>query len=467
MPDLPTTLGALRSSGWRERSVRDEVRDNVAVLVASGAPLLEGLHGFSGTVVPQLTNALLAGHDIVLLGERGQAKSRVARSLVSLLDEWMPVVAGSELRDSPFCPTSARGRELVALHGDGTPIEWVHRTARYSEKLATPDTSVADLIGDVDPIKVAEGRYLSDEATLHFGMLPRANRGIFVVNELPDLPERIQVALLNVLEERDLQIRGHTVRLPLDVLVVASANPDDYTNRGRIVTPLKDRFGSQVRTHYPLDLRTELDIVRQEARPLGLDGLGVSMPEFMAAIVVTVSRLARCSPLVSQRSGVSVRLSIANYEALVANAARRALILGEKEVVPRPSDLHALVPSTAGKIELEMLEEADEAEVAAKLVSAATAEVFRSHFSAGSLESVVAAFDRGLRVEAGESVRSDVYDAALIAAPELADAADRLGERKSAGETASAVELVLEGLYLAKAIGREERTGAASYGAAG
>src|SRR5262245_8336720 len=267
MSNRPSTLGQLRESGWVSRPVKDEVRQNAIERIKAGDALFPGVLGYEETVLPQLENALLAGHDVIFLGERGQAKTRMIRSITELLDEWMPVIAGSEINDDPYNPVSAHARQLIDEQGDDTPIEWVHRSDRFGEKLATPDTSIADLIGEVDPIKVAEGRYLSDELTLHYGLVPRTNRGIFAMNELPDLAERIQVGLLNVLEERDVQIRGYKIRLPLDIMLVASANPDDYTNRGRIITPLKDRFGSQIRTHYPLDVATEVSIMRQEARP--------------------------------------------------------------------------------------------------------------------------------------------------------------------------------------------------------
>jgi len=294
----PATLGQLRESGWESVPVKEEVRRNVAARIAAGEPIVSGVVGYDDTVLPQLENALLAGHDTIFLGERGQAKTRIIRSLVELLDEWMPVVAGSEINDDPYHPVSRHARDLVRDHGEDTPVEWVHRSTRFGEKLATPDTSIADLIGEVDPIKVAEGRYLSDELTLHYGLVPRTNRGIFAINELPDLSERIQVGLLNVLEERDIQVRGYKIRLPLDLMLVASANPEDYTNRGRIITPLKDRFGAQIRTHYPLDTELELAVVRQEARPLdgatlGISGLRVEVPDHMAEIVATVTHEAR------------------------------------------------------------------------------------------------------------------------------------------------------------------------------
>ncbi len=346
-------------------------------MLAEGDPLVAGVIGYDDTVIPQLANALLAGHDIVFLGERGQAKTRIMRALVCLLDEWMPIIAGSEINDDPFHPVSSYARHLVEDRGEDAPIDWVHRDRRFGEKLATPDTSIADLIGEVDPIKVAEGRYLSDELTIHYGLVPRTNRGIFAINELPDLAERIQVGLLNVLEERDVQIRGYKIRLPLDVLLVASANPEDYTNRGRIITPLKDRFGSQIRTHYPLETELEVAIIHQEVRPLVAEQLQVTVPEFMTEIVAEISQHARQSPHVNQRSGVSARLSIANYETLVANAARRALANHEREVVPRVSDLDALAASTSGKIEIEMLDDGRDSQVLDRIIKSAVLDVFR------------------------------------------------------------------------------------------
>ena len=317
--DLPRSLADLRASGWESVSVAEEMRRNTAKAIAAGNSLVPGVLGFEDTVVPQLENSILAGHDIILLGERGQAKTRVIRSLVGLLDEWMPVVGGSEINDDPYCPVSRFALDLVDELGEATPVDWVHRSQRYGEKLATPDTSIADLIGEVDPIKIAEGRYLSDELALHYGLIPRVNRGIFAINELPDLSERIQVGLLNILEERDVQIRGHRIRLPLDVMLVATANPEDYTNRGRIITPLKDRFGAQIRTHYPFETLTEVRIMEGEA-DLPTAGVPVHVPKFMKEVVAEISQLARRSTHLNQRSGVSVRLSIANYETLVASA---------------------------------------------------------------------------------------------------------------------------------------------------
>jgi len=460
----PTTLGDLRASGWQPVPVREEIRRNVLARLIEGRPLVEGVLGFDDTVIPQLENALLAGHDIIFLGERGQAKSRIIRSLVELLDEWTPVVAGSEINDDPYHPVSRHARDLLAERGEETPIAWVHRSDRYGEKLATPDTSIADLIGEVDPIKVAEGRYLSDELTIHYGLVPRCNRGIFAVNELPDLAERIQVGLLNVLEERDVQIRGHRIRLPLDVLLVASANPDDYTSRGRIITPLKDRFGAQIRTHYPLDVETEMAIVAQEARPVRIEGIAVEVPAFIAELLARFSQLARESPRVNQRSGVSVRLSVANQETLAAAALRRALRCGEREAAPRVSDLEALLSSTLGKVEVEALDEGEDAELVRQLLSAAVLATFRQRVPPLRLPEVVAGFAEGGSVEVGADVPSAAYLRLVSAMPALGEVAGGLaGPGASPACTASAVELVLEGLHLARRLNKDLAAGRASY----
>jgi magnesium chelatase subunit I len=464
MTARPTTLGELRSSGWESVPVKEEVRRNAAAKVAAGEPVVAGVRGYEDTVLPQLENALLAGHDLIFLGERGQAKTRMIRSLTSLLDEWMPIVAGSEINDDPYAPVSSHARSLVAELGDDTPIQWVHRDDRFGEKLATPDTAVADLIGEVDPIKVAEGRYLSDELTIHYGLVPRTNRGIFAINELPDLSERIQVGLLNVLEERDVQIRGYKVRLPLDIMLVASANPEDYTNRGRIITPLKDRFGSQLRTHYPLDIDTEVAVVRQEATPFEVPGVHVDVPEFMIEVVATISQLARVSPRINQRSGVSVRLSIANYEVLVAAAARRALRAGEADAVPRVSDLEAIVASTSGKIEVETLEERADAEVIEHLAKAAVLTVFKEHVDSRQVADLVLSFDDGGVVHTGEDVASAEYLKVLDERPALRSVvADLTGGAESPAIVASAVELVLEGLHLSKRLNKDSAGPRATY----
>jgi magnesium chelatase subunit I len=463
-PPRPTTLGELRASGWRSVPVKDEIRRNAVARIAAGEQLIPSVIGYGETVLPQLENAVLAGHDIIFLGERGQAKTRMIRSLVALLDEWMPIVGGSEINDDPDQPVSRHARDLIAGQGDDTPIEWVHRDQRFGEKLATPDTSVADLIGEVDPIKVAEGRYLSDELTIHYGLVPRTNRGIFAINELPDLAERIQVGLLNVLEERDVQVRGYKIRLPLDVVLVASANPEDYTNRGRIITPLKDRFGSQIRTHYPLDVETEVAIAQQEARPFDVDGVRVAVPAYMTEIVATLSHLARESAHINQRSGVSVRLTVANSEVLVANATRRALRHGEREVSPRVSDLDALAASTMGKVEIETLDEGRDEQIAEHLLRAAVLTVFKRRVNPGQLRDVVVSFEEGAVVHTGEDVSSADLARLVENVPALRESvAELTGGDESPAAMASAVELVLEGLHLSKRLNKDAIDGRATY----
>jgi magnesium chelatase subunit I len=464
MTDRPTTLGELRASGWVSRPVKDEIRLNAIEKIRRGEPLFPGVLGYEETVLPQLENALLAGHDVIFLGERGQAKTRMIRSLTGLLDEWMPIVAGSEINDDPFAPVSKHARDLIADAGDEAPIAWVHQDERFGEKLATPDTSIADLIGEVDPIKVAEGRYLSDELTLHYGLVPRTNRGIFAINELPDLAERIQVGLLNVLEERDVQVRGYKIRLPLDVLLFASANPEDYTNRGRIITPLKDRFGAQIRTHYPLDVETEVEIARQETRPLEAEGVQVEIPAYMAEIVAQLSQLARQSPHINQRSGVSVRLTVSNVETLVANATRRALVHGESEVVPRVSDLDALASSTAGKVEIESIDEGRDEQVVEHLLKSAILTTFRDRLAIETLRPVIEAFEAQRVVHVGDDVLSADYQSLLEDIPALqAPVAELAGGNESPAAVASAVEFVLEGLHLSKRLNKEAVGARAQY----
>jgi magnesium chelatase subunit I len=464
MKPAQTTLRELKTSGWRSRPVKEEVRENAVRCIREGRPLVESIRGFDDTVIPQLQNALLAGHDVVFLGERGQGKTRIIRSLTGLLDEWMPVVAGSEINDDPYHPVSRYARELVRDRGDDTPIDWVHRDDRYGEKLATPDTSIADLIGEVDPIKVAEGRYLSDELTLHYGLVPRTNRGIFAINELPDLSERIQVGLLNVLEERDVQVRGYKIRLPLDVLLVASANPEDYTNRGRIITPLKDRFGSQIRTHYPLDVATEMEIVRQEARAATIGDVRVQFPAFMEEVVAEISHLARANANVSQRSGVSVRLSVSNHELLAANAVRRGLLAGETVVAPRVSDLDALVASMAGKIEIESVDERREDAVFEQIVRGAVLQTFKRRVPGDKTKDVVAAFEAGATANTGEDVSSADLVQFAASVPALRTLTARLVDGdESPAAIASAVEFVLEGLHLAKRLNKDASGGRAVY----
>ncbi|MGA1105676.1 MAG: sigma 54-interacting transcriptional regulator [Ilumatobacteraceae bacterium] len=466
MPPTISTLGELRASGWVSRSVKSEIRANAVARVAAGKPLFEGVLGYEDTVMPQLENALLAGHDVILLGERGQAKTRMIRSLTGLLDEFLPIVAGSEINDDPYQPVSRYARNLIEELGDETPIAWVHRDDRFGEKLATPDTSIADLIGEVDPIKVAEGRYLSDELTLHYGLVPRTNRGIFAINELPDLAERIQVGLLNVLEERDVQIRGHRVRLPLDVMLIASANPDDYTSRGRIITPLKDRFGSQIRTHYPLTVELEQRIMLAEATPpvVGDSGVTVAVPEHLMRVVAEFSHLARSSNHVNQRSGVSVRLSVANYEALAANALRRALRSGESEAVARIDDLDALAATSIGKIEIEALEDGREGVVFENLLRQAVLSAFRDLVDPSLTTPVVEAFEEGLVAHTGEGLPSAELAALASEVPGLADAvAPLVGPTASEPAVASAVEFVLEGLHLSRRLNKDEASSGVTY----
>ena len=466
MPPSISTLGELRASGWVSRPVKAEIRANAVARVAAGQPLFEGVLGYEDTVMPQLENALLAGHDVILLGERGQAKTRMIRSLTGLLDEFLPIIAGSEINDDPYHPVSGYARNLFEELGDETPIAWVHREDRFGEKLATPDTSIADLIGEVDPIKVAEGRYLSDELTLHYGLVPRTNRGIFAINELPDLAERIQVGLLNVLEERDVQIRGHRVRLPLDVMLIASANPDDYTSRGRIITPLKDRFGSQIRTHYPLTVELEQQIMLAEATPpvVGDSGVTVTVPEHLMRVVAEFSHLARSSSHVNQRSGVSVRLSVANYEALAANALRRALRSGESEAVARIDDLDALAATSIGKIEIEALEDGREGVVFENLLRQAVLATFRDLVDPLLTTPVVEAFEEGRVAHTGEGLPSSELAALAAEVPGLADAvAPLVGPTASEPAVASAVEFVLEGLHLSRRLNKDEASSGSTY----
>ena len=460
----PTTIGELRASGWESRPVKEEIRANAVARIAEGEPLFTDVLGYEQTVLPQLENALLAGHDVIFLGERGQAKTRMIRSLSNLLDEWMPIVAGSEINDNPYAPVSRFALERVAELGEGTPVAWVHRDDRFGEKLATPDTSIADLIGEVDPIKVAEGRYLSDELTLHYGLVPRTNRGIFAINELPDLAERIQVGLLNVLEERDVQVRGYKIRLPLDVMLVASANPEDYTNRGRIITPLKDRFGSQIRTHYPLEVETEIDIVRQEARATSVAGVDVHVPDYLAEVIATISHLARASTHVNQRSGVSVRLSVTNYEALAANALRRGLRAGERVVVPRVDDLDALAASSGGKIEIESLDEGREGAIFENIVKSAVLTVFKARVAPDRTREIIAAFEEGAVAHTGEDVPSTDLALLVETVPALRPvAAELAGGDESPAALAAAVSFVLEGLHLSKRLNKDAAGRRATY----
>jgi magnesium chelatase subunit I len=452
------TVGELRASGHLQKALREEIRDNLLAALAAGENPWPGLHGFDRTVLPQLERALIAGHDVVLLGERGQGKTRLLRTLEGLLDEWTPVIAGSELGEHPYEPITAESRRRASESGDGLPVAWRHRSERYSEKLATPDTSVADLIGDVDPIRVAEGRRLGDPETIHFGLIPRSHRGIVAINELPDLAERIQVAMLNVMEERDIQIRGYVLRLPLDVLVMASANPEDYTNRGRIITPLKDRFGAEIRTHYPLELADEVAVIRQEAQ------LVAEIPEVLLEILARYTRALRESPAINQRSGVSARFAIAGAETVAAAALHRAVVRGETEPVARLVDLETAVDVLGGKIEFEAGEEGREEAILTHLLRSATADTARAHFRGIDLGPLVEALDGQTTIITGEQVTASEF---LEGLPQAGEVYDEIADRFTAdsdGRRASAIELALEGLYLARRIAKDSDGSETIYG---
>ena len=457
------TIGELRRSKYRVLSVKEEMRKNLLRKLQAGEELFPGIIGYQETVIPQVENAVLSGHDLILLGERGQAKSRIARNLINLLDDEVPAVAGCEINDDPFSPICKSCHQKIEESGDDTEITWVGRDQRYGEKLATPDTTIADLIGEVDPIKVAEGRYLSDELTIHYGLVPRTNRGIFCLNELPDLAERIQVGLLNIMEERDVQIRGYKVRLPLDIYVVASANPEDYTNRGRIITPLKDRFGSQVRTHYPRSIVHEMAIMDQEQTTFEEKERETYVPQYMREIVAEITHLARKNNDISQRSGVSVRVSICNYENLLSNALKRAVRMGEKQVCPRLSDMAAVVASSMGKIELESLGEAREDKVMEKLIQGAITAVFNRYLRVGDLEELVTAFEGGLSVEASDDMSSMDYVHQVAELPGLKEALDKLQAQGNPATIASGVEFVLEGLHLNRKLNKDRMAGRSRY----
>jgi magnesium chelatase subunit I len=455
-----STVGELRKSGHVQKTLREEIRQNLLAALREGRDPWPGLHGFESTVIPQLERALIAGHDIVLLGERGQGKTRVLRTMVGLLDEWSPVIDGSELGEHPYEPIIHASIRRAAELGDQLPVSWRSRDERYAEKLATPDTSVADLIGDVDPMKVAEGRSLGDPETIHFGLIPRSHRGIVAINELPDLAERIQVAMLNVMEERDIQIRGYVLRLPLDVLVMASANPEDYTNRGRIITPLKDRFGAEIRTHYPTELEDEIAIIRQEAE------LVADVPDYLVEILARFTRALRQSNSVDQRSGVSARFAIAGAETIAAAAIHRASRQGEEDAVARPVDLETAVDVLGGKIEFESGEEGREDEVLDHLLRTATAETVRAHFHGLDFGVLVDAIEGGVMVTTGEQVTARDFLSGLPALGESElydDICERLGATND-GQRAGAIELALEGLYLMRKISKETGGGEVVYG---
>jgi magnesium chelatase subunit I len=459
------TLGELRRSGYRIRKVREEMRANLLTRLGTGERILPGIIGFDDTVIPELENAILAGHHIVLLGERGQAKSRILRGLMSLLDEEVPAVRGCPLNDSPEAPICKACRERVAAEGEDLELEWIGRVRRYGEKLATPDVSMADLVGEVDPIKVAEGRYLEDEDTIHFGLIPRTNRGIFAINELPDLTEKVQVGLFNLMEEKDVQIKGYKIQLPLDFVLVASANPEDYTSRGRIITPLKDRFDVQIRTHYPRRIEDEIAIMEQELPTLERFDRAVHMPDFLKEILAQLTFEARASSEINQASGVSVRASINNYESVLSNAEKRSVRAGESEIVPRISDLHAVHASMSGKIEIEYAaEEASAAEVVDRLLDRAVLAVFDRRVKVESLASVVQYFEAGWGVEVGDVMRSEEYLDGVRQIPGLREAIHGLGPIESPGFIAAASEFVFEGLHLHEKLNRNREGGRARFG---
>ncbi|WP_130343151.1 ATP-binding protein [Herbihabitans rhizosphaerae] len=467
MNDAPTakTLAELRASGHRQRGVKEEIRENLLAALRDGRDAWPGIVGFDATVLPQLERALIAGHDVVLLGERGQGKTRLLRTLAGLLDEWTPVIDGSELGEHPYEPITPESRRRAEELGDDLPVAWRHRSERYAEKLATPDTSVGDLIGDVDPVKVADGRSLGDPETIHFGLVPRAHRGIVAVNELPDLAERIQVALLNVMEERDIQVRGYTLRLPLDVLLVATANPEDYTNRGRIITPLKDRFGAEVRTHYPLDVGQEVTLVRQEAN------LTAEVGDELLEVLARFVRNLRESSAIDQRSGVSARFAVAAAETVAASALRRSALTGEEPAVARPVDLESVPAVLRGKLEFESGEEGRETEHLTYLLRRSLAETARAHLAGIDLRPLVDAVADGHLVATGERVPGAEVLAALPELPVLHEVAARLrvttGDSLAdapAGRIASAVEFALESLYLARKVAKDAHDGEVVYG---
>ena len=460
LPPNVSTVGELKAAGCQHRTLRAEIRENLLAKLRAGEDPWPGLHGLDQTVIPQVERALIAGHDIVLLGERGQGKMRLLRSLVALLDDWIPIVAGSELREDPFAPITDATRERAEKEGDGLAVDWVTRDDRYAEKLATPDTSVADLIGDIDPMRVAEGRRLGDPETIHYGLIPRSNRGIVAINELPDLAERIQVSMLNVMEEKDVQIRGYMLRLPLDVLVVASANPEDYTNRGRIITPLKDRFGAEIRTHYPLALKDEIAVIRQEAN------LVAEVPDILLEILARYTRSLRESSAVNQRAGVSARFAIAGAETIAAGALHRATVRGEEEAVARLVDVESAVEVLGGKIEFESGEEGREWDILEYTLRTSTAEALRATLRTLDFNPLIAALDGSVTISTGANVSAKDFLAGL---PDLGettlydDIADAFGAT-SEGARANAIELALEGLFLSRKIAKDSDEGTSIYG---
>lgn len=451
------TLGDLKRARYRTKKVKEEIRSNLIRKIEKGEELFPEIIGYEETVIPYLINAMLSGHNIIFLGERGQAKSRMIRKMVEFLDEFVPTIEGCEINDDPFSPVCPRCKRLVKEKGDALPITWISRERRYGEKLATPDTTVSDLIGEIDPVKVAEGRTLGDPETIHYGLIPRTNRGIFAINELPDLPERIQVSLFNILEEGDIQIKGYKLFLPLDIILIASANPEDYTSRGRIVTPLKDRFDAQIRTHYPHHSSVEINIMEQEAKLPMMEGYEIEVPQFMKEIIAEITFEARRSPDISQRSGVSVRMSIANYEAVITNAFKRSLKLKEKYIIPRIVDLHAIIPTSAGKLELEYSgEDIDESTLVHRFTKLAVRKVFDKYFTLSTLTKVVEVFEQGASFEVSDETPSEVYmEFVLRINGTLELILEALSLPNTPAHIASGLELILEGLTLHRKISKE------------
>ena len=458
------TVGELKRTGYQVLPVRIEMRENMLALLRGKQRIMPGILGYDDSVIPEIENGVLAGHHMVFLGERGQAKSRIIRALAGLLDEYVPAVNGCEINDNPLKPICKECRRKLDEAGDDLEIEWITRDKRYAEKLATPDVSIADLIGEIDPIKVAEGRYLADEETIHYGLIPRTNRGIFAINELPDLTEKVQVGLFNLMEEKDVQIKGYKIRLPIDMVLVASANPEDYTSRGRIITPLKDRFDVQIRTHYPKTVEDEIAIMEQEATLPPPGGMEVRVPQYMKDVMAQITFEARGSNEINQTSGVSVRVTINNFESLISNAEKRAVRNGDTEVVPRLSDLHSIYASTAGKIEMEYAgEEKKEEELIERLINRAVLKVFDKAVKVEELKEIVAYFDQGWGVEVSDMSPVDEYIEAVRTIPGLKAAVAKLGPAESPALMASTVEMILEGLHLHQKLNKERRGGRFAY----